>query len=168
MDTQASTQVPHNATPQTTYLAAVRSGKFLALHPDCQGGLILQTGQQVEFVCAGAAIGGYFDRAVTQIYTIGEVMFYAPGTRNEWEQAFQKRAATIKRLQDIATEPSPLRRAELVLRQLSRWAGAKALRQIPLDSIGEMAKVAPAMVVEAFRKSIATYQPAVDSCAIAS
>jgi hypothetical protein len=54
-----------------------------------------------------------------------------------------KRIATIKILEDIVLEVSPLRRSCSILNQLSAWLGKEALQQIPIELIAKMAAVHP-------------------------
>lgn len=140
--------------PSLLPLSLLKSGQFLALDPDCQGGLILHKGFFSDFVGAGAAVGGCFDLKSTAIYTIGMVKFHAPETHQERRQAFQQRLGYIHQLQQIIVEPLPVRRASVLLHQLYEWVGIKEVSKIPHEFMARLIGVYPETIAFAWQQDI--------------
>lgn len=120
-------------------LSYFKSGQFLSLTPDCQGGLILQKPFYADFVGPGAAVGSSFDVNCISVYVIGAVKFSASTTFSERQQAFQQRMTYTQKLQTIAGVEAPLRRAFLILQQLSQWAGTEEAKKIPDELVARLA-----------------------------
>jgi hypothetical protein len=53
-----------------TELALINSGEILILGADESTALIVQHALHAEFVTPGSAVGGSFDREVTEVYTM--------------------------------------------------------------------------------------------------
>ncbi len=133
-------------------LQLLTSGQLLALAPDCQGWLLIQKPYFAELVGPGAAVGGSFDVRCTYVYVIGKVRFQAPTTPAERRQAYQQRIHYIERLQEIAAEPSPLRRACSMVHQLYEWCGMDEVNRIPSELIALLIGVLPSTVIKAQSK----------------
>jgi hypothetical protein len=136
-------------------LSFFKSGQFLSLTTNCQGGIILQKPFYADFVGLGAAVGSSFDVNCTSVYVIGAVKFCASTTYSERQQAFQKRMAYSQQLQEIAEVEAPLDRALLILRQLCEWVGAEEAKKIPEELVARLVGLLP-KTVEFARK---TYPP---------
>ncbi len=132
-----------NSAPTALPLSFFKSGQFLSLSPDCQGGLILLKSFYADFVGSGAVVGSSFDVNCTSVYVIGTVEFCAPATYSERQQAFCKRMAYTQQLQEIAGEEAPLRRSCLILQQLHQWVGAEEAKKIPDELVARLAGVLP-------------------------
>lgn len=124
-------------------LSFFKSGQFLSLTPNSQGGLILQKPFYADFVGPGAAIGSSFDVNCTLVYAIGAVEFGVPTTLTERQQAFNRRMAYSQRLQAITVQEAPLYRSIVILNQLCKWVGAEEARNIPDDLVARLAGVLP-------------------------
>ncbi len=140
-------------------LSYFKSGQFLSLTSDCQGGLILQKPFYADFVGPGAVVGSSFDVNCTSIYVIGTIKFSASTTVSERQQAFQQRMAYNHRLQEIAEIEAPLRRAFSILQQLSQWVGAEEANKIPDEIVARLAGLLPRTVKIARRKYPAENHP---------
>ena len=127
--------------PAELPLSFFKSGQFLCLTPNCQGGLILQRPFYADFVGAGAAVGSSFDVNCTSVYAIGKVEFCVPATFSGRQQAFQQRMAYSHRLQEIVAEEAPLHRSILILNQLCEWVGDEEAKKIPDQLIARLAGV---------------------------
>ena len=130
-----------NSAPAQLPLSFFKSGQFLSLTPNCQGGLILQRPFYADFVGSGAAVGSSFDVNCTSVYAIGKVEFCVPATYSERQQAFEQRMAYSQQLQDIVGEQAPLHRSILMLNQLSQWVGAEEVTKIPDELVARLAGV---------------------------
>ena len=128
-----------NSASASLPLSFFKSGQFLSLTPDCQGGIIWQKRFYADFVGPGAAIGSSFDVNCTSVYVIGTVQFFAVATYSERQQAYQKRMAYSQQLQDILEVEAPLHRAVLILNQLCQWVGAEEAKQIPDELVARLA-----------------------------
>jgi hypothetical protein len=129
-----------------------KSGQWLALKPECRGGLIVQKSFYADFVGPGAAVGGSFDVNCTSVYVLGEVEFYAPTTYEERQYAFQKRVTYIEKLSAILSVRAPVHRACLTIRQLCLWVGVSQTRSIPLELIAQLGGLLPHSVALGWRQ----------------
>lgn len=127
-------------------LQLLTSGQLLALAADSQGWLLIQKPYFAEFVGPGAAVGGSFDVRCTNVYVIGQVRFQAPVPQAERQQAYQQRIHYIEKLQEIASEPSPLSRARSMVQQLYEWCSVEEVNQIPSELIALLIGVLPGTV----------------------
>jgi hypothetical protein len=130
-----------NSAPAELPLSIFKSGQFLSLTPNCQGGLILQRPFYADFVGPGAAVGSSFDVNCISVYAIGKVEFCVPATYSKRQQAFQQRMAYSQQLQEIVGEEAPLHRGILILNQLSQWVGAEEATKIPDELVARLAGV---------------------------
>lgn len=122
-------------------LSFFKSGQFLCLSPECQGGIIIHKSFYADFVGPGAVVGSSFDVNCTSVYVIGSVKFWVPTTYAERQQAFQKRMAYSQQLQELVGQGAPLQRCALILNQLSQWVGAKEANDIPDELVARLAGV---------------------------
>lgn len=134
-------------------LSFFKSGQFLSLASNCQGGIILQKPFYADFVGPGAAVGSSFDINCTSVYVIGPVKFCASTIYSERQQAFQKRMAYTQQLQEILQVDAPLERAGLILYQLCQWVGAEEAKKIPDELVAQLAGLLPRTIVFARKKS---------------
>ena len=138
--------------PTSLPLSFFKSGQFLSLTSDCQGGIILQKPFYADFVGPGAAVGSSFDINCTSVYVIGSVKFCASTIYSERQQAFQQRMSYTQQLQDILQVESPLERACLIMHQLGQWVGAEEAKKIPDNLVAQLAGLLPRTVVFARKK----------------
>ena len=127
-------------------LSFFKSGQFLSLTTDCQGAIILQKPFYADFIGPGGVVGSSLDVNCTSVYVIGTVKFCAPTAVSERQQAFQQRMAYSQQLQEIVQVEAPLRRAFLILHQLSQWIGAEATKKIPDELVARLAGLLPKTV----------------------
>lgn len=144
--THTKTQHSVNSSDSLALLDLFKSGQWLALKPECRGGLIVQKSFYADFVGPGAAVGGSFDINCTSVYVIGEVEFYAPTTYTERQHAFQKRMTYLKKLSEILSVHAHIHRACLILRQLCLWVGVSQSRSIPVELIAQLGGLMPQSV----------------------
>lgn len=130
-----------NSAPAKLPLSFFKSGQFLCLTPNCQGGLIIQRPFYADFVGPGAAVGSSFDVNCISVYAIGKVEFCVPATYSKRQQAFGQRMAYSQQLQDIVEQEAPLHRSILMLNQLSQWVGAEEATKIPDELVARLAGV---------------------------
>lgn len=140
------------STPNSLPLSFFKSGQFLALTPDCQGGIILQKQFYTDFVGSGAVVGSSLDVNCLSIYVIGAVEFHASTIYEQRQQAFQKRMDYSQQLQEITQEYAPHQRAFLILQQLSKWVGLEEVQKIPNELVAQMAGLFPE-TIEFVRKN---------------
>jgi hypothetical protein len=140
-----------NSSDSLALLDLFKSGQWLALKPECRGGLIVQKSFYADFVGPGAAVGGSFDVNCTSVYVLGEVEFYAPTTYTERQHAFHKRVSYIKKLSEILAVNASIHRACLTIRQLCLWVGVNQTRSIPLELIAQLGGLIPHSVALGWR-----------------
>ncbi len=134
-----------------------KSGRLLALKPNCRGALIIQKPFYADFAGPGAAVGGTFDFSCTSVYAIGEVEFYAPASYAERQQAFQKRMDYSQKLEEILAVPSPIHRVRAILKVLSQGLQADLVKMIPSNLIAQLGGVLTKTV------EIARQQPSIEN-----
>jgi hypothetical protein len=132
-------------------LSLLRSGQLLAIASHCTGGMIIQKHHYADLVGPGAAIGGMFDVSCTAVYLLGSVQVCPPGSLDERIDAFQVRTMYISKVQNIVLEPSPLKRAVLLLYRLCHWITPREAQKIPHDLIARIAGVLPRTIAQAWQ-----------------
>lgn len=120
-----------------------QSGQFLSITDDSPGGLILLKTFYADFAGAGSAVGGTFDIQCQFVYVAGTVRFTVPETYAARQVAFQKRINYIKKLEQIALEPSSPHRTRLIKLQLAEWLGTEEAKKIPTDLVSKLAGLHP-------------------------
>lgn len=141
-----------NSASRQLPLSFFKSGQFLSLANDGQGGIILQKRFYADFVGPGAALGSSFDVDCTSVYVIGNVKFCSSSTYSERQQAFEKRIAYSKQLQKIVGMEVPSKRAFWILDQLYQWVGAQETQKIPDELVALLVGLLP-KTVELARKN---------------
>lgn len=130
----------------------LKTGQLLALAENSQAGLIIQKRYHAEFVGPGAAVGGIFDLSCTAVFTLGKVEFWVPSTAAQRSQTYQNRIACIEKMRQIIDVQSPLRRAYLIIKQLSHWYSREEVATIPEEALGKLVAVLPETVACAWRQ----------------
>jgi hypothetical protein len=158
MPNQSNTDLLNNRNQQVysvsnqVPLSFFKSGQFLSLTNDCQGGIILQKRFYADFAGPGAAFGSSFDVDCTSVYVIGAVKFSALSIYSDRQQAFKKRMAYCDRLQKITRLEDPLKRAFSILEQLYHWVGAQETEKIPDELVAMLAGLLP-QTIELVKKN---------------
>lgn len=120
-----------------------QSGQFLSITEDSPGGLILLKDFYADFAGSGAAVGGTFDIQCQFVYVAGVVRFNVPETYEDRQTAFKNRINYIKKLEQIALEPSSPHRSRLMKLQLAEWVGLEEAKKIPTELIAKLAGLHP-------------------------
>jgi HlyD family secretion protein len=114
-------------------LAGIKGGKILILGDDPSTALLIKQACHAEFVTPGSAVGGTFDREVTECYSIGDVKFTAPVSSIERQAAIKHRQADIDRMLYFWKEKDTLERTISFLKMLCERFGFNQSRNIPSD-----------------------------------
>jgi HlyD family secretion protein len=116
-------------------LAGIKSGKILMLEDNPSTALLIKQAYHAEFITPGSAIGGSFDREVTECYSIGDVKFEEPSGSIDRQAAIKHRQADIDRMLYFWKEKDALERTTSFLKMLCERFGFERARNIPLDFI---------------------------------
>lgn len=114
-------------------LAGIKSGKILIVGDDPSTALLIKQAYHAELVTPGSAVGGSFDREVTEYYSIGDVKFTSPADSIERQEAIKHRQADIDRMLYFWKEKDPLERTTSFLQMLCERFGFQQSRHIPTD-----------------------------------
>jgi HlyD family secretion protein len=132
---QKISHVNTSSTSNLDGLAGIKDGKILILGGDPSTGLLIKQAFHAEFVTPGSAIGGSFDREVTECYGIGDVKFEELSGSIDRHEAIKHRQADIDRMLVFWKEKDALVRATSFLEMLCERFGFNQARDIPADFI---------------------------------
>jgi hypothetical protein len=96
-----------------------------------------------EFAGPGAAVGGVFDRDSQQALPLGNLLLSCPESANGRQQAYKIRLGWIRLIQQIADNPLPLQRAQLLFNQFEGFFDATTIAQLPDEALALLVGVFP-------------------------
>jgi HlyD family secretion protein len=131
-------------------LAGIKSGKILILENNPSTALLIKQACHAEFITPGSAIGGSFDREVTECYGIGDVKFEEPSGSIDRQAAIKHRQADIDRMLYFWKEKDALERTTSFLKMLCERFGFNQSRNIPTDFIVCLTGANPQIVARAW------------------
>jgi hypothetical protein len=138
----------------TQPIELLKSGQLLALSHHQPAGLILQKPFHAEFVGPGAAIGGMFDVQCVTIHTLGKAEFTVPESKEERQQAFERRVEDIAAIQVLCDEV-PLKRAIAVLEMFRQQQfDLDEIRTIPHEVLAKLVGVLPSTIEMAWQHQL--------------
>jgi hypothetical protein len=101
------------------------------------------------------------------VYPIGKVHFSVPQTRQQRQQAYQKRIAYAQTLCKITSVNLPLQRAFLIVRQLCLWLDPEDAKSIPHELLGQLVGVLPKSIDAGWQKYL-QHRNFQDSCLVSA
>jgi HlyD family secretion protein len=142
------------STSNSDGLAGIKGGKILILGDDPATGLLIKQALHAEFVTPGSAIGGSFDREVTECYSIGDVKFEELSGSIDRQSAIKHRQADIDRMLLFWKEKDALERTTGFLKMLCERFGFNQSRDIPTDFIVCLTGANPQVVDQAWDRLV--------------
>ena len=138
----------------TQPIELLKSGQLLALSSHPPAGLILQKPFHAEFVGPGAAIGGMFDVQCVTLHTLGQAEFTVPESKEERQQAFERRVEDIAMIQTLCDEV-PLKRAIAILEMFRQQQfDLEEIRTIPHEVLAKLVGVLPGTIEMAWQHQL--------------
>ncbi len=138
----------------TQPIELLKSGQLLALSHAQPAGLILQKPFHAEFIGPGAAIGGMFDVQCVTIHTLGNAEFTVPESKEERQEAFNRRVEDIATIQALCDEV-PLKRAIAVLEMFRQLHfDLDEIRTIPHEVLAKLVGVLPDTIEIAWQQQL--------------
>lgn len=117
--------------------------ELLIVNDRRRNGLILCKRYHAEFAGPGSAVGGVFDCDCQQALQLGNVSLLAPKSIEERQRAYKIRLGWIRLIKQIADNPVPLQRAQLLLNQFEGFFDAKTIAQLPDEALALLVGVFP-------------------------
>jgi hypothetical protein len=119
------------------------NNELLIVNHRRRNGLILCKRYHAEFAGPGSAVGGVFDRDCVQALQLGNVSLLSPESAEERQRAYKIRLGWIRLIKQIADNPLPLQRAQLLLNQFEGFFDTKTIAQLPDEALALLVGVFP-------------------------
>lgn len=117
--------------------------EFLIVNPRRRNGIILIKPYHAEFAGPGSVIGSEFDQDVIQVLEMGKLSLLYPQTTEEKIKAQLIRRQWILLTKQIADNPAPRQRAQVILNQFENWFDATTTACISDEIFALLAGVLP-------------------------
>lgn len=127
-------------------LTQLNSGQLLVVDSRRRCGLIILKRFHAEFAGPGAAVGGIFDLDCQQTIPIGDLVLLYPESYSERQKAFTTRRQWIRVMEQIAAQPVPLQRAQMLLTQFQHYFDRDTVARLPEEAIARLIGVLPQTV----------------------
>jgi hypothetical protein len=112
-------------------LERLKKGELLAVNPRRKNGLILIKKYHGEFAGPGAVVGGFFDLDVVKVIPVGNLSLIPLENSEERQKAYLIRRQWLRLTKQIADNPFPLERAQMILNQFEHWFDPQTANQLP-------------------------------------
>ena len=133
-------------------LSQVRQKESLIVNPRKRNGIILIKGYHAEFAGPGSVIGGEFDTEVIQVLAVGNLSLLQPQSREEKIKAYLIRRQWILLTKQIADNPTPQQRAQIILNQFENWFDSAIASQVCDEAFSLLVGVLPKTIASARRE----------------
>ncbi|MEB3310675.1 MAG: hypothetical protein VKJ02_10615 [Snowella sp.] len=117
--------------------------EFLIVNPRRRNGIILIKPYHAEFAGPGAVIGSEFDQEVLHILAVGKLSLLSPQNPEEKIKAHLIRRQWILLTKQIADNPSPKQRAQVILNQFEHWFDATTTEDVSDEIFALLVGVLP-------------------------
>ncbi len=124
-------------------LSQLHQQAFLIINPRRRNGIILIKPYHAEFAGPGSVIGGEFDEDVIQVLPVGKLSLLEPQSAEEKIKAYLIRRQWILLTKQIADNPIPQQRAQVILNQFENWFDASITSCVPDDVFSLLVGVLP-------------------------
>ena len=131
-------------------LARIKRGEILILAGNESTGAIVKQAFHAELVTPGSAVGGYFDREITELYRIGDVRLVEPNNSTEQRRSIKHRQSDVTDMLQFWQEHDPLERAVLILDRLCQQFGTDRSHHIPSNLLIQLTGIDPYLLDRAW------------------
>lgn len=133
-------------------LSQVRQKESLIVNPRKRNGIILIKAYHAEFAGPGSFIGEEFDTEVIRVLAVGNLSLLQPQSREEKIKAYLIRRQWILLTKQIADNPTPQQRAQIILNQFENWFDAAIASQVYDEAFSLLVGVLPKTISSARRE----------------
>ena len=133
-------------------LAQLRQKESLIVNPRKRNGLILIKTYHAEFAGPGSVIGGEFDTDVVRVLAVGNLSLLHPQSTEEKIKAYLIRRQWILLTKQIADNPTPQQRAQIILNQFENWFDSAIASQVCDEAFSLLVGVLPKTIAAARRE----------------
>jgi HlyD family secretion protein len=141
-----------NIYPDHHGLTEIKGGKILILGDNPATALLIKQTFNAELVTPGSAVGGSFDREVTEFYIIGNVTFNVPSDSIDRQRAIEQRQGDMDRMLLFWQEQDTLLRSTSFLKMLCQKFGFNEARNIPIDFLVCLTGTNPPTISQAWER----------------
>jgi hypothetical protein len=133
-------------------LAQLRQKESLIVNPRKRNGIILIKTYHAEFAGPGSVIGGEFDTDVVRVLAVGNLSLLQPQSTEEKIKAYLIRRQWILLTKQIADNPTPQQRAQIILNQFENWFDSAIASQVCDEAFSLLVGVLPKTIAAARRE----------------
>jgi hypothetical protein len=133
-------------------LSQLRQKESLIVNPRRRNGIILIKAYHAEFAGPGSVIGGEFDTEVIRVLAVGNLSLLQPQSTEEKIKAYLIRRQWILLTKQIADNPIPQQRAQIILNQFENWFDAAIASQVCDEAFSLLVGVLPKTIASARRE----------------
>ena len=133
-------------------LSQLHQKESLIVNPRKRNGLILIKTYHAEFAGPGSVIGGEFDTDVVRVLAVGNLSLLQPQSTEEKIKAYLIRRQWILFTKQIADNPTPQQRAQIILNQFENWFDSAIASQVCDEAFSLLVGVLPKTIAAARRE----------------
>jgi hypothetical protein len=133
-------------------LSQLHQKESLIVNPRKRNGLILIKTYHAEFAGPGSVIGGEFDTDVVRVLAVGNLSLLQPQSTEEKIKAYLIRRQWILLTKQIADNPTPQQRAQIILNQFENWFDSAIASQVCDEAFSLLVGVLPKTIAAARRE----------------
>ena len=133
-------------------LSQLHQKESLIVNPRKRNGVILIKTYHAEFAGPGSVIGGEFDTDVVRVLAVGNLSLLQPQSTEEQIKAYLIRRQWILLTKQIADNPTPQQRAQIILNQFETWFDASIVSQVCDEAFSLLVGVLPKTITAARRE----------------
>jgi hypothetical protein len=133
-------------------LCQLHQKESLIVNPRKRNGIILIKTYHAEFAGPGSVIGGEFDTDVVRVLAVGNLSLLQPQSTEEKIKAYLIRRQWILLTKQIADNPTPQQRAQIILNQFENWFDSAIVSQVCDEAFSLLVGVLPKTIAAARRE----------------
>ena len=133
-------------------LSQLHQKESLIVNPRKRNGLILIKTYHAEFAGPGSVIGGEFDTDVVRVLAVGNLSLLQPQSTEEKIKAYLIRRQWILLTKQIADNPTPQQRAQIILNQFENLFDSAIASQVCDEAFSLLVGVLPKTIAAASRE----------------
>ena len=133
-------------------LSQLRKKESLIVNSRKRNGIILIKAYHAEFAGPGSFIGEEFDTEVIRVLAVGNLSLLQPQSREERIKAYLIRRQWILLTKQIADNPTPQQRAQIILNQFENWFDSAIASQVCDEAFSLLVGVLPKTIASARRE----------------
>ena len=138
-----------NDTIEGQILFLLHQKECLIVNPRRRNGVILIKTYHAEFAGPGSVVGGEFDEGVIEILPVGKLSLLQPQSSDEKIKSYLIRRQWVLLTKQIADNPIPQQRAQIILNQFENWFDASIASSVSDEAFALLVGVLPKTIASA-------------------